>query len=268
MSARAADRWQGFLAQIGERHRLVREEAAVGARDALRDSGYDVTPISHAWMAVNDRLLELERRIIDTWHEKVESAFEAENYPPPALAAERRKGEDLAFALENARQSTEMHVFAGGAREIHGRALAAQRERNCPTCTAPLDVPVSYRALNLRCAHCGAVSTFEPGTLARTAIAFGAHAMSWVSAEREWYAMRETERQVRDQRPPVALPLLKGHEHAQIAFWFKYFTTKAQLEPELHDVPREVRARMEHWYMGSAEHEEHWRAAGRPRAQI
>jgi hypothetical protein len=268
MSARAIDRWQGFLTQIHDRHKLVREEASVGARDALRESGYDVTPIGVAWMGVNDRLLELEKRIIDTWHEKVESAFEAEGYQRPALDAERRKGEDLAFALENARQSVEMHVYAEGAREIHTRSLATQRERNCPTCTAPFEVPVVYRALNLRCAHCGAVSTFEPGTLARTAIAFGAHAFSWVSAEREWYAMRDAERRVRDQRPPVALALLKAYEAAQIAFWSKYFATKGQLEPELHDVAREVRSRLEWWYTASAEHEEEWRAAGRPRAQI
>jgi hypothetical protein len=268
MSARASERWQAFLAQIGDRHKLVREEAAVAARDALRESGYDVTPMGVAWAGVTDRLQELEGRIIDTWHEKVESAFEAEGYGRPALDIERRKGEDLAFILENSRTSVEMHVFAGGAREIHARSLATQHERNCPTCTAPLDVPIAYRAVNLRCAHCGAVSTFEPGTLARTAIAFGAHALSWVSAEREWHAMRDAERRVHDQRPPVALALLKAFEQAQIAYWFKYFATKAQLEPELHDVAREVRSRMEWWYTASAEHEEEWRAAGRPRAQI
>ncbi len=268
MTARAAERWQGFLAQISDRHKLVREEAAAAARDALRESGYDVTPIGVAWAGVNDRLHELERRIIDTWHEKVESAFEAEGYQRPALDVERRKGEDVAFVLENARQAVEMHVYAGGAREIHARSLAQQRERNCSTCTAPLDVPVAYRAVNLRCAHCGAVSTFEPGTLARTAIAFGAHALSWVSAEREWYTMREAERRVRDQRPPVPLALLKAYEQAQIAYWWRYFSTKMHLEPELHDVAREVRARMEWWYTSSAEHEEEWRAAGRPRAQI
>lgn len=268
MSVRAAERWQGFLGQIRDRHELVREEASVAARDALRESGYDVTPIGVAWMGVDDRLLELERRIIDTWHEKVESVFESEGYRRPALDVERRKGEDLAFFLENARQSASMHVFADGAREIHGRALASQPERKCPTCTAPLDVPVVYRALNLRCAHCGAVSTFEPGTLARTAIAFGAHALSWVAAESEWHAMRDAERRVRDQRSPVALALLKAHEQAQLAYWFKYFATKAQLEPALSDVAREVRARMEWWYTSSAEHEEEWRAAGRPRAQF
>lgn len=194
--------------------------------------------------------------------------FEAEGYGRPQLDVERRKGEDLAFALENARQSVEMHVFADGARRIHARSLATQRERSCPTCTAPLDVPIVYRAVNLRCTHCGSVSTFEPGTLARTAIAFGSHALSWVAVETEWFAMRETERCVRDQRPPVLLVLLKAYEAAQIAYWFKYFSTKAQLEPALQDVAREVRSRMEWWYTASAEHEQEWRAAGRPRARI
>ena len=49
MSARAADRWKAFLVQIHDRHKLVREEAAAGAREALAESGYDPTPIAVAW---------------------------------------------------------------------------------------------------------------------------------------------------------------------------------------------------------------------------
>ncbi len=265
---RAAERWQSFLKQIEERHRLVRDEAAAGAREALPEGGYDPTPIAIAWAGVNDRLLELERRIIDTWHEKVEDVFESEGYDRPALDVERQKGEELAFVLESAREAAEMHLFAEIAREIHGRALAAQKERLCPSCGAPFEVPVSYRSVNLRCAHCGSVATFEPGTLARNAIAFGSHPMAWVAAEREWNAMRRAERRVRDQRPPASLASLKDHERAQIAYWSAYFRTKSQFEPELFDVAREVRARMEWWYTSHAEHEEAWRAAGRPREAL
>lgn len=262
---RAVERWQSFLKQIEERHKLVRDEAVAGAREAFPEGGYDPTPISIAWAGVNDCLLELERRIIDTWHEKVEDVFEAEGYKRPELDVERRKGEVLAYELENARQSAEMHLLAGLAREIHQRALATQKERQCPTCGATLDVPLSYRAVNLRCAHCSSVSTFEPGMLARSAVAFGAHPIAWVTSEREWHLMRQAERRVHDQRPPVPLALLKDYERAQITYWFSYFKTKSQFEPELHDVAREVRARMAWWYDSHAEHEEEWLAAGRPR---
>jgi hypothetical protein len=264
----ALQRWEGFLKQIADRHASVCQEARDGAKEALAAADHDPTPVAHAWAAVTNRLIELERKIIDTWNEKVDDTFEAEGFDPKRRAAEREKGATLAWELENQRQAVEMGVFAWGAREMHAKALAQQPERNCPHCGAPLNVPVSYRSLNLTCAHCRTVVTFEPGALARIAVAFGAHALAWEAAQAEWLGMRTTERRVRDTRPPVPLALLKDHERAQIAYWFKYMKARAHFEPELRDVAYEVRCRMEHWYTMSAEHEEEWVRAGRPKEPI
>lgn len=268
MSARAHERWAAFLAQIRERHRLVCDEAEQGAREALRESGFDPTPISVAWMAVTNRLQDLESRIIDTWNEKVDATFDAEGYEHAEKMAARMRGDELAFELENARQAAEMRVFAYGAREVHDRAVASQRERLCPGCGAPLAIPLTYRAVRVACDHCRALSTFEPGTLARTAVAFGAHALSWESAQKEWEAMRRAERAIRLTRSPAPLALLKDYERAQIAYWFRYFTTKAHFEPAVRDVALEVRSRMDGWYRMSAENESEWVHAGRPREAI
>jgi hypothetical protein len=257
-------RWAGFLKQIGDRHKLICEEAEQGAKEALVATNFDPTPIGIAWMAVTDRLKELERRIIDTWNEKVEATFEAEGIDRATQMAERRKGEDLAFQLENAREANEMKVYANGARELHARALSTQKERNCPQCGVPLPVPVVYNAINVKCAHCGSIATFEPGTTARMAIAFGSHAIAWEAAAQEWLAMRNAERRIRDTRSPTPLALLKDYERAQLAYWFKYIGTKSHLEPVLKDVPFEVRSRMEFWYR-QMDSEEAWRQAGAPR---
>jgi len=263
MSA-AAQRWDAFLKQIGERHAAICQEAVDGSLAALAECGHDFIPISHAWMAVTDRLKELERRIIDTWNEKVEDVFEAEGVDRATQMRERRKGEDLAFELENKREEAELRTFAAGARELHQRALTTQPERNCVHCGAPLAVPVTYRAVNINCSHCRSVCTFEPGTLARTAIASGSHAMAWEAAHPEWLAMRNAERAIRDVRSPTPIGHLKAYERAQIAYWFKYIGTRAHFEPELHDVAHEVRSRMQFWWT-SMESEEEWRKAGRPR---
>lgn len=264
MSGAAAQRWAAFLKQIDERHAAVCQEAIEGSRAALAECGHDFIPISHAWMAVTNRLKELERRPIDTWNEKVGDAFDAEGVPHAAQMQERRKGEDLAFVLENRREEAEMLVFAEGARELHRRALATQPERNCTHCGAPLAIPVTYRAINVTCSHCRSVVTFEPGTLARTAIASGAHAMAWQNAHAEWLAMRNAERAIRDVRSPTPIGHLKAYERAQIAYWFKYIGTRAHFEPELRDIAFEVRSRMG-FFWTQMDTEEEWRRAGSPR---
>jgi hypothetical protein len=266
MSAASA-RWSAFLQQIGERHAAVCAEAEEGTRAGLAATDYDFVPISHAWAAVNDRLKELERRILDTWNEKVEAVFEQEGVDAVAIARERQRGEDLAFELENRREASEMRAFAAGAREIHRRAASTQTEHRCRQCGAPLAIPLVCVAVNIACQHCRTVCTFEPGTLARMAIATGAHAMAWEAAHAEWLAMRRAERAIRDARSPTPLPLLKAYEQAQLAYWFKYIGTKAQYVPELRDVPLEVRSRMQFWWT-QMESEEEWRRAGSPRAPV
>lgn len=265
MSARAHERWAAFLKQIADRHKLVSDEAEQGARTALAECGYDPTPIASAWGAVTHRLQELERRIIDTWNEKVGDTFQAEGYPQATWDSERRKGEDLAFELENARQALEMRVLANGAREMFGRALATQKERLCPRCGAPLAIPFTHRAINVTCGHCQSVGTFEPGALLRTVVAFAEHPVSWEAAQQEWLAMRLAERRIRDTRSPAPLALLKDYERAQIAYWFRYIGTRVHFAPELRDVAHEVRSRMDAWYRMTAEHEQEWVRAGRPR---
>ncbi|HVH47757.1 MAG TPA: hypothetical protein VM925_35720 [Labilithrix sp.] len=264
---RAHERWAAFLEQIGDRHDQVCKDAEQGAREALLATDFDPTPIGIAWMAVTDRLKELERRIIDTWHEKVEATFESEGYDQATQIAERRKGEDLAFNLENAREASEMRVFASGARELHARALATQKAKNCPSCGAVLQIPITYNAINVTCAHCRSVVTFEPGTTARMAVAFGSHALAWEAAQPEWLVMRQAERAMRDARSPAPLALLKSYERAQIAYWFKYIGTRSYLEPVLGDVTHEVRSRMEFWYR-TMDSEEEWRRAGAPRERF
>jgi hypothetical protein len=265
----ASARWDAFLNQIAGRHRQVAEEAATAALDALAAAGFDPTPIASAWISVDNRLIELETRIDETWNDKVEAAFEAEGASSAVTAAERNKGVQLRDTLEIAREQLHHHVFAEAAHRIHAKALEARRDRSCAKCGTPLDIPISYRALNLKCRSCPALTSFEPGDDMRRVAAFGAHALASQIAWQHWLAMRQADHAIRRHRGPATIQLLKDYERAQIAYWMVYVRARATFEPEMgRDLGFEVRSRMEGWYRMSAEHEQAWVAAGRPREVI
>jgi hypothetical protein len=264
----ANERWTSFLRQIAQRHEEVSRDAGECATAALAQAAFDPTPIGTAWGAIDMRLKDLERKIDDTWSAQVERTFEADGHDRGVIHAAREEGLRLRHELEDRRESLHHRIFADIARRLYARAVAERTDRGCPKCGAPLDVPITYRALQVRCAHCGALGTFEPGTLMRSVVAWGAHALSSEAAHGEWLAMLAAERAIRAVRPPCSLALLKAYERAQIAYWKAYVSARSQLEPEMRDVGLEVRSRMDAWYRYNAEHEPEWVRAGRPRELV
>jgi len=266
----AIARWDGFLAQIATRHRAVRADAEASARASIivLARGGDTRELSHHFMAVNNRLLELETMITDTWHAKVEEAIFAEGLQVADRDREYAKGQNVRHVLIDEREELEPRVFAELARQRFANALAAQRSVTCSRCGAALQPPLTSRAVELACG-CGARTMFEPGELMRSVAAVGTHAVAQEAAAPVWRLMRAAERALHDTRPPKPLDLIIAYEQAQIAYWRHYLSVRAQFEPELaRDPAREIRSRLEQWYTASAEFEENWVKAGRPRSPI
>jgi hypothetical protein len=263
----ATERWDAFLQQIEARAKQAREEGAAEVRAASASlAGADAAAVSQVWSKHESRLQELERRIQDTWDEKVEAAFEAEDADGETRMAALEKGRLLMFQLEIAREELEPQLNAELAHLLFKRALESKRAGFCTACGQARVVPITFRQIEVRCPSCGDTSMFEPGELLRGAAAVGAHSLAQVSAHAEWIGMKLAERAVRQMRPPVSLALLKAWEQAQILYWFKYVMARGQIEPEmLRDPPKEVRDRMHQWYQYTAEHEQEWVRAGRPR---
>lgn len=267
MSALA--RWDAFLAQIEARHLAVRGDAEGSARQYINQiaGGGDYTPLAHAMMQANARLLDLESKITDTWHAKVDDAITNEDGIIVRDAA-FAKGEALRHALENARDELEPRVFAELARQRFTQALRQNRAVYCTACGTQLAAPISFRAIELPCA-CGARTAFEPGELMRSVAAVGTHAIAQEAVVSQWRAMRAAERRLHSIRPPRPLDVIRDVEKTQITYWWSYLAVRAKFEPELgRDPAMEVRSRMEQWYRAFAEYEEAWVTAGRPRAAI
>ena len=244
-------RWQAFLGQIETRHHQVLAEAEAAARDVIARiaAGGDYQPLSHQLMAVDNRLMELETKITDTWHGQVEQAI----FDGGGTVADRdaafARGDALRHALSDNREELEPRLFAELARQRFRHALA-----NLPP---------------FACGWCGARIAFEPGELMRTVAAVGTHAVAQEAVNREWRAMRTAERQLHAIRPPRPLEVVVAYEASQITYWRAYLGVRAHFEPELaRDPAMEIRSRMEQYYVSFAEFEEAWVRAGRPRLAV
>lgn len=267
----AIARWDAFLAQIEDRHKTVRAEAEGSARAFIAQiaAGGDYQPLSHQLMAINNRLQELETKIIDTWNDKVDDAITDEGNSTAERDRQRAKGQGLKDRLDDMREELEPRIFAELARQRFTQAQAQHRGAACTHCRAQIAAPVAFRAYHMPCTACGQQTLVEPSELLRSVAAVGTHAVAQEATNAEWRAMRNAERAMREYRPPYPIEAIKANERAQITYWFKYLSMRSQFEPELaRDPAREVRDRMEQWYTMFAEHEQSWVAAGRPRERI
>ena len=267
----AIARWDGFLAQIEGRHKTVLEEAEGSARAFVAQvaAGGDYLPLSHQFMAIKHRLLELETKIIDTWNEKVDDAITGEGNSTAERDRQRAKGQTLKETLEDAREEQEPRIFAELARQRWTHAQAQQQPSTCTSCRGQFAAPPAFRSYEMPCPSCGKTTPVEPSELLRSVAAVGTHAVAQEATNAEWRASKNAERAMRSYRPPYPIESIKAYERAQITYWFKYLSVRSQFEPELaRDPAMEVRSRMEQWYTMFAEHEQSWVAAGRPRERF
>jgi hypothetical protein len=263
-------RWDGFLAQLQQRAAEIRSEAAVAARQFIDTvaNGGDILPLSHQWSAVSARLSEIESRIEATWHAKVSDALDADGVAVPEVARAFDKGRAVGYALQDLHEELEHELFAELAHTRYRTGVAAMVPIACSGCRASLMPPVAYRTIEVGCA-CGAKTVYQPNELLMSAGAVATHHVSQHAAVVPWRAMQQAGRAVSAFRPPAPLHVLQQYEAAQIAYWKMYFQQRSTFEPLLgRDIAAEVRARLEPWYVSSAEFEPAWVQAGRPRAAI
>lgn len=263
MSAVTA-RWEGFLQQIRDRFVGILNEAREGCPALLEQAGFDPIPMGNAWHAIEMRAKQLETKIEETWNDQVEAAFESAGAPPQAVAYERSKGDATRDWMEVEREKTRIGIYCDAGRRIFDRARAEiGRSFACSRCGAPLDVPFTFRALNVTCPHCATVNGFEPGTNIRMA-EICVHPLCEEASFSQWLAMRAAERAMHAARP-TQIQHLKAYERAQIAYWQAYLVTRGRLLPDTAQAfDADLRGKMRFFY-DMMDREGAWIQAGRPR---
>nr|HEX4315031.1 hypothetical protein [Kofleriaceae bacterium] len=157
----AADaRWDGFLAKIRARADEILKEASDGTVEYLASPDFDSNALSQLWTAIRLRLIELWRKIDDTWSDSASALFSGD-----AGDRARERGQELAHQIERDHERAEVRAWAAVGRWIEKRA-AAQRvtEAHCMRCGAPHPVVGVYAAHEWTCTSCHATATFQPAT--------------------------------------------------------------------------------------------------------
>lgn len=266
MSLAVVQRWDNFLANVRERFLTIMTEAKEGCAQLFEQSGLDPGPMGNAWHALDRRAQDLETKIESTWQDQVESAFEDAGAPPHVIEQERLKGEHLSDTMSLERERTRIYIYANAGRALFQRALAEQAQPfACTRCGAPLQVPFTFRALNVSCPHCRTVNGFEPGMRMRMGEVF-LHPLCEEAAWNELVALRAAEAAYRRTRSDeMTIHVLKNHERAQIAFWRTYLGARIRFMPEAaQSFEADLRGKMRYFYE-MMEREGAWIRAGRPR---
>jgi hypothetical protein len=257
-------RWDGYLAQVRERFAQIMREAEEGCPQLLEQANFDPLPMGNAWSAIEMRAKQLEVKIEETWSGQVERTFEQAGATSEAIAHERVKGELLRDQLEVERERIRIAIWANAGRAFFQRAVASLgRPFACVRCGAPLQVPFTFRALNVPCPHCRTVNGFEPGTAMRMG-EICVHPLCEEAAWREWLAMHQAENAWRAARP-VTIHQLKAWERAQIAYWRAYLTARIHFLPDTAPAfDADLQGKMRAFYE-QMDREGPWIEAGRPR---
>lgn len=225
----ALARWDGFLAQVARRHAEVLAAAEVAARHFVARIAAAGDPAP-----LSHELMGVNARLQDL-ESKIIDTWHAQ-------VEDAILGEGLGVPARDRAYATGLATK---------RTLDTHREELAPRVLAEL--------ARQRYAHGDAIS----------GAAIGAHAIAQEAATLEWRAMRAAEWALHDTRPPHALPAVLEVERTQLAYWRTYLAIRARMEPVLaRDPALEIRARMESWYLHTAEYEPAWVAAGRPRAPL
>jgi hypothetical protein len=266
MSHAVVQRWDAFLAQVKERFLAIMREAQEGCPQLFEQAGYDPVPMGNAWAAIDRRASDLEAKIDETWENQVDAAFENAGAPPHVIAQERRKGETLRDFIGLERERNRIAIHANAGRALFQKAISELgRPFTCSQCGAPLEVPFTFRALNLSCSHCNAVNGFEPGMRMR----YGEiliHPLCEEAAWHEYVAMRHADNVARRTRSDeMTIDVLKHQERAQIAFWRAYLGARARFMPDTAQAfEADLRGKLRTFYE-MLDREGAWIRAGRPR---
>lgn len=269
MSEALVQRWDGFLKNIRERFEQIMQESRDGCAQMLAETNYDPIPMGNAWGAMERRAKDLITKVDETWRQQVEGKFEEAGVPRPVIDAEARKGDGMREWIEVEIERTRIGIYCKLARDV---AEMDVRERQggypCKQCGAPLPAPVTFRVLNLTCAHCRTVNEFEPGTRTRYVEASCLHSLCQEAAWNEWLAMQQAERAFKRARPHT-IQHIQTWEAAQIAYHKKYLTTRLQYLPDqAPSYAKDLAGRMEHFYVYTIPNDAEWVKAGRPRAPL
>lgn len=243
-----SERWKTFLNKIESKANDFFSSIREQALPMLRKNNGDPMPVGTALHAINLQLIELCRKIDDTWSGQVEGAFRNEGKSDNEIEKHRIEGEHVQFNLHREFRLLEADVNHQMAKHILSLAAASKSSTlNCSQCSAPLVIPEhTYMSEHITCMFCQTVNTYEPGTYQRMVGTFCAEHLA------RWEALDLLKQEIEIQRE---VNLLRGGalekakqrlREAHEAYSKKYIDELKKYRPNLN-TEKELRMAMQHY---------------------
>ncbi len=243
------ERWNIFLRKIQAKANEFFASMREQALPMLKNNNGDPMPVGTALHAIHLQIVELCRKVDDTWANQVESAFQKEGASGDEIEKSRIHGEYVQFDLHREFRLLEADVNCQMAKHILSLAQAAKSTSPiaCSQCSAPLVIPEHiYMSEHITCMFCQTVNTYEPGTYQRMVGTFCAEHLA------RWAALDLLKEEIQIQRELIGLRggvlqkakqrLRETHE----AYSKKYLDGLKKYRPNLN-MEKELKMAMQHF---------------------
>ena len=251
-----ADRWAVFSGKIRERVQAVFAEAGAAYQDVMAIDVVDGTALSGVSSALEARFHGLREKIDESWNKIDEEIDRAGDSIDDAKLVGRFRGEllrvKLALGREVERSGREFiwRREADAARGLHAKAMTeVGAPLACSQCGAGLHREMWHKPVNVKCPHCGAMTTATPGTAGALFVAgTGAIALAFEAAIAEWHALQDAEVQWHRLRHRTVDDLAR-FEQATRVYWTAFARGRAQWMPGWGEgeIAAEVQGKMGHF---------------------
>lgn len=266
------NRMQSFATKIQARVQEIKEEADAGLNELIQVNALDSNAIAAGFNAVKARIQGLgdkvqgaEEKLEEEWEEAVED-LDLEGEEQSAVyvlwAGIVNKSRALQHKLEQWAEEIEAKKQADWARLVYKMAQQeCQKERQCPSCGAGIQVEIQHAHSAVRCPHCDSVNELDIGMA--TGLYYqglGIHALSHEAAFGDWIAQHDAELAFNAWRHPTDDDR-KAYLDAARTYWTNYYQTTLKLHPGFNRTLEEaVDAKMSHYSAYDNAHDQKERA--------
>ncbi|MDY0003363.1 MAG: hypothetical protein RBU30_18840 [Polyangia bacterium] len=234
-------KWDGFVAKVGQRVQEILAEAQAGLDQIIAQYPTDPGPMGTAMTAVQSRFQGLDQKVSESWDKVSEEMdgvqdddLEIADYMAVSAVADamRQQCDELREHIDLQYAWLEMRKQADWGRRLYElMQQEVQQPLTCSQCGAPFQNPVYWMASNVPCPHCGSLVAVQPGA---ASVLFyqglGIHAMSHEQAWSEWMALQAADRAFKEFRHPTSGDYQRYLDAAG-AYWARYYETTRQMNP-------------------------------------
>src|SRR5687767_5070075 len=159
-------RWDTFLGKIKERHLEVLNQSKDPMNEVISGLEYDSIVVHNVIQGLKQQsYTSLYLKAEEAW-EKMEAEMEKLNIPYDNIDQQRDKHHNLREWMDDNFERFTIKTFADAARKIQDNIMKnvdPDQIHNCVQCGGQLDVETfSFQAINVKCATCGSVNTYQP----------------------------------------------------------------------------------------------------------